>query len=295
MSVATSSMEVREIDTARGRVEFAQVGTGSPALLIHGTPGSWRQLVPLGVDLADRHTVLLPSRPGYGRTPLTSGRTPGEQAALYAALLDALHVTDAVGVIGVSGGGPSALAFAQEHADRTRNLALVCALATHLMPIPVTLRVLTRVPAIAKPFAALSKRRQHALLASPARIDARIARDLTPDERRRLEADPTMRDKLVSFLQSHADAPPGLLGLANDARQMHASRGRPYPADAVTKPTLVLHGDADAVVPVTHAQHHASVIAHAELEVLAEAGHIFNITRREETTAALRAHLLRGQ
>lgn len=294
MSTATD-LTVRDIRTACGAVEVAQAGAGPAVLLIHGTPGSWRQLVPLGLDLADRHTVLLPSRPGYGRTPIRSGRTPSEQAALYAALLDSLGITSPIGVVGVSGGGPSALAFAQEHSERTDSLALVCALAAHLMPIPVTLRVLTRVPAVVKPFTAVSRRRQRALLDDSKRIDDRIARDLTPDELERLGAEPTMRDDLVAFLRSHADAPSGLLGLANDARQMHAVRGRPQPADAVTRPTLVLHGDADTVVPVTHAHHHAAVIPHAELVVLNQAGHIFNVTRRAETNAVLRDHLVRRQ
>jgi pimeloyl-ACP methyl ester carboxylesterase len=284
-------LEVEVAQTGRGSVEYARAGSGPAVLLIHGTPGSWRQLVPLARDLVDRHTVLLPSRPGYGRTPSGSGRTPSEQAALYAALLDSLELREPVGVIGVSGGGPSALAFAQEHAARTDALALLCALAPHLMPIPLSVRVVAAMPPVATPFSALKRRRKRGILLDATRIDSQITRDLTADERMRLAAGSRLRDDLVDYLHSHAEAPAGLRGLANDAKQMHAARGRPQPADAVRAPTLLLHGDADSVVPITHMHHHASVMPHAKVEVFADAGHIFTLTRRAETTAAVRSHL----
>ena len=47
-------------------------------------------MVPIPVKVGFR--VIVPSRPGYLRTPLTSGRTPGEQATLIAALLDTLGI-----------------------------------------------------------------------------------------------------------------------------------------------------------------------------------------------------------
>ena len=36
--------------------------------------------------------VITPSRPGYGRTPLSSGKTSAEAADLLAALLDELKI-----------------------------------------------------------------------------------------------------------------------------------------------------------------------------------------------------------
>ncbi len=57
------------------------------------------------------------SRPGYLGTPLASGRSPADQARLYAALLGALGVRRAA-VLAVSGGGPSALEFARLFPER---------------------------------------------------------------------------------------------------------------------------------------------------------------------------------
>ena len=59
------------IRTRRGPVEVAITGDNGPAVLaVHGTPGDWRQARALAADLREDHRVVLPSRPGYGRTPL---------------------------------------------------------------------------------------------------------------------------------------------------------------------------------------------------------------------------------
>ena len=55
--------------------------------------------------------IISPSRPGYGRTPLSSGKTYKEQPPLYAAMLDKLGV-DKVVVHTISGGGPAGYSFA---------------------------------------------------------------------------------------------------------------------------------------------------------------------------------------
>jgi pimeloyl-ACP methyl ester carboxylesterase len=67
--------------------------------------------------------VLTPSRPGYDGTPSSVGRTAQQAADALAGLLDALDVST-VDVIGISAAGPTALAFAQRHARRTRRVIL---------------------------------------------------------------------------------------------------------------------------------------------------------------------------
>ncbi len=60
-------------------------------LSVHGTPGGYDQR--LGMD---GFRILAPSRPGYLRTPIDAGRTPREQADVYAALLDALSIDEVI-------------------------------------------------------------------------------------------------------------------------------------------------------------------------------------------------------
>ena len=76
---------------------------------------------------------LSPPRPGYLRTPLTTGPTYEEQVDAYAALLDSIGV-DRVAVYGLSAGGPPAIHFAARHPDRTSALLLGCAVTQTYAP-----------------------------------------------------------------------------------------------------------------------------------------------------------------
>jgi len=67
--------------------------------------------------------VLTPSRPGYDATPSDVGRTAQEAADAIAVLLQELGI-DRASVIGISAAGPTALAFAARHPDRTHRLVL---------------------------------------------------------------------------------------------------------------------------------------------------------------------------
>ena len=106
------------INTLLGPVELSiSKGTGPVILHIHGSPGGYDQV--FGLD--KKYKVLSPSRPGYLRTPITSGKTPEEQADLYKALLEELEI-DSVIVWGSSGGGPSAIEFAIKYPESTLGL-----------------------------------------------------------------------------------------------------------------------------------------------------------------------------
>jgi pimeloyl-ACP methyl ester carboxylesterase len=277
----------RIVDTARGPIEVAVLGDGPPMVIAHGMPGSWQQAVSIGRELEGERTVILVTRPGYGATPLRSGRSAADQADLYAALLDALGVETAA-VAGISGGGPSALAFAQRHPRRASGLALLCALAAHLTPVPGYARLAARAPAVVwATFASRERRRQRALLADDAAFDAHLRADLPPEEHDRLASDRALRDDYMAFLRSQCTGPSWAPGFRNDVRAIMASGVAP--TDSITAPTLVVHGDADTVVPIASAEHHATAIAGARLEVLPGASHGFPLTHRATTVELLRS------
>ena len=288
---AHRGMRAQMVATAAGPIEVALCGEGPAVVLVHGTPGSWRQAAALAVDLADRHTVVLPSRPGYGTTPVSAGRTAREQAGAYAALLDALGI-ESTGVVGISGGGPSAAQFAQHFPDRTAALVLCCALAPHLMTPPIAMRIALGVPGLAEMGSRVQRWQQRRGLADAAATDRRMHGELTPEERDQLEADPGLRDALIGFYLAHLDAPIPSRGLRNDLRSMgFAPKGSVPDLGALTAPTLVLHGDADGVVPVGHGRFYASAISDARLEVLRGAGHAFLLTFRSASLDHVRVAL----
>lgn len=78
-----------------------------------------------GFDI-QKFTLLMPSRPGYGKTPLDKNKTPGETAKLFVDLLDALNIDKAI-VYGISGGGPTALEIAAQFPERVEKLILASA------------------------------------------------------------------------------------------------------------------------------------------------------------------------
>lgn len=278
------------VTTAAGPVEVAETGSGSAVLVVHGTPGDWEQARSLAADLAPRHRVLLPSRPGYGRTPLSTGRSPRDQADAHAALLDALGVERAA-VVGISGGGPSSRALAAHHRDRCTHLVLCCAVAEHLVTVPVATRLLGAVPGLWEVGARVASRRVRRRLRDREAALAQAVAELGPAERAVAAGDPRVADDLMAFSHARLRAMTDVAGLRNDFRWFREVTGAdPWPPGPAV-PTLVLHGDADEVVPLAHGEHHRDSIPGAVLEVLPGVGHSFVLSLRRDTSARIETFL----
>ena len=58
---------------------------------------------------------------------------------------------------------------------------------------------------------------------------------------------------------------------------------------ALQQPTLILHGEADVILPVASSQWLASVLPHSELHILAGAGHVPTVTRPAAVAAQIEA------
>ncbi len=243
----------RVVSTSIGAVELVDEGDGPPVLVLHGSPGGYDfgRLLGRCVGLAE-YRLIAPSRPGYLRTPASSGRTPRAQADLMAALLDLLGVERAV-VVGVSGGGPCALAMAQHHPDRCSHLVMVEALSdsysegsmyASMGPLQRTDKWLTTVAMKRNAFA-------YALYqvarAESSGVLAELAHSIARYDRRRV-------------------------GYELDMAQF-AALG-PMPADRVSMPTLVIHGADDTDAPVRQSEALARRVAHARLVLVPGVDHI---------------------
>jgi pimeloyl-ACP methyl ester carboxylesterase len=101
------------------------LSAGRPVLRFQGTPGSRYSRYP-HEDAYDRLDVrvIVADRPGYGAASRVPGRGISVVADDAAELLDHLGLS-AVHVIGQSGGGPHALAFAARHPARVRAASVV--------------------------------------------------------------------------------------------------------------------------------------------------------------------------
>jgi pimeloyl-ACP methyl ester carboxylesterase len=283
-------MTPQVLRTVVGPVEYAESGEGPAVLVVHGTPGDWQQARALAADLSGAHRVLLPSRPGYGRTPLSTGRSPREQAEAHRALLDALGIERAA-VIGVSGGGPSSRALAAHSRDRCSALVLCCAVAEHLVTVPTATRLLGAVPALWEVGARVASARMGRRLRDREAALAQALAGLGPAEVALASGDAQVEADLLAFAQARRRSMTSVAGLRNDFRWFReVTAADPWPAGPQV-PTLVMHGDADDVVPVSHAEHYRDSIPGAVLEVLPGVGHGFVLSMRRQTSSRIAAFL----
>jgi pimeloyl-ACP methyl ester carboxylesterase len=113
--------------TSKGPIEYSLLRNGPVVLICHGTSSncfSTELALPLG-DVG--FSVLTPSRPGYGRTPLAVGQSAADAASALIALLDSLEIQTCA-VIAISGGGPTGVALAAGFPERVTRMVLAEAL-----------------------------------------------------------------------------------------------------------------------------------------------------------------------
>jgi len=122
-------------DLSRGTVEYRIERRGPrTVLMMHG--GHLRASLPLGEEVfADAgYTLLAPSRPGYGRTPITTGTSVQGFAEVVAELCEHLGIGSVAAVVGQSAGGPSAVTLAARHPALVRRLILQSAVGPLAWP-----------------------------------------------------------------------------------------------------------------------------------------------------------------
>jgi pimeloyl-ACP methyl ester carboxylesterase len=110
--------------TRQGPIEYRTVGQGPTILVLNG--GHTNCNSPLGHEqfFLDRgYQLLIPSRPGYGKTPSSTGKTAEAFADALISLLDLLHL-DSVIVVGISAAGPTALQLTGRAPTRVNKVIL---------------------------------------------------------------------------------------------------------------------------------------------------------------------------
>lgn len=278
-------------DTPRGVVQHTDGGDGPAFLALHGGMGGYDQSLILAEALLGKtpdYRVIALSRPGYLGTPRKSGDGAAEQADLFAALLDRLGIERAV-VAAVSAGGPSAIAFAARHPQRCAGLILVSTASGRFdVPDYVLKRLgwfgwLIRVPGLMSLLAWLRGRQPEKAAARAIGDPALVRKTLDHPE-----AGPLLLSLLASTFDRLAERMPGTL-----AETMGFAKLRPLPFSEVTAPTLVIHGDADRVVPFSHGERSAREIVGAALHAVPGGGHTCLFTHLDEVRAAARVFLAR--
>lgn len=265
----------------RRRLAYAEYGdqSGVPVFLFHGLPGSrlaWGLLpdnpFPPGLR------IVAPDRPGYGRSDPNPRRTLLDWANDVTQLADALAINTFT-IIGVSGGGPGALACAWKLPERLASVGVVSCPAPTDAPgvfegMSKTNRFfkqlawrLPRLSAFNVRFLASMIRRR------PARyIDAMEYKvhDVDKAILDRLEIKEMLAKDFTEALRS------GSQGMVDD---MNANHGCPwgFPLDEIKVQVHCWFCELDLSVPPAMGQYLRDTIPNCKTELVRNAGHLWGL------------------
>jgi pimeloyl-ACP methyl ester carboxylesterase len=240
---------------------------------------SWRHFLP---ELAQSHDVIATNWPGYGGSAgFGRAYTIPDLGRWLVDLMDRLDVARA-DLVGVSMGGGAALWMAVHHPERVRRLVPVSAYglaaraqwhltswaAVNLLLTKVTFAMLARYPGLLKPSL-------RSIFADPARLTDEVVADV----RAALDS-LTDQSAFVGFQRGELTP-----------RRLRTVFG-PDALATIGAPTLLVHGQADGLVPVQAARMARGHIPGARLEVL-DTGH-WPMREAPETFNPLVAEFLRA-
>jgi pimeloyl-ACP methyl ester carboxylesterase len=243
MTFADRVAAVEEVVIHGHRVSFRRSGAGSAIVLIHGITGSsrtWEGVIP---PLAEHHTVIAPDLLGHGESAKPRGDySLGAYASGLRDLLIALGVDKAT-IVGHSLGGGVAMQFAYQFPERVERLVLVSSGGlgeeVHLLLRAATLPAAEYVLPL--------------LCAEPLRNGgASIARLLG---RAGLRPGRDLEEMALGFaslgdMEARQAFVHTVRGIMDISGQRVSARDRLYLAAKV--PTLLLWGEHDRMIPVSH-------------------------------------------
>ncbi|MHA1906702.1 MAG: alpha/beta fold hydrolase [Candidatus Thorarchaeota archaeon] len=283
----------RVIDTSVGPIEYAQAGEGPVIIVIHGAPGGYDQgFFALKHLIDEGYSVLAISRPGYLRTPLSSGISFEEQAKTVCALMDSLGIQKAA-IIGSSAGGPVALQFSLLHPERVWALGLICAVTqsyraennwlNNVVGRLFTSDILLDVGVWL--YDVLTRYRLSYSLKRMFKENSTLDSDQIKKRVEYVTSQPHQVIWYKDFIRTACPLSIRKDGLENDMEILrHANFSN---LEEISAKTLIIHGKVDKVLPFSHAEHAMSLIPNAKLVSFENVGHViwmgdhFESMRRE--------------
>jgi pimeloyl-ACP methyl ester carboxylesterase len=280
--------QLRLADGRRLAYDVYGLASGRPILYCHGFPASRKEPELAGAAAARLGIrIIAPDRPGFGLSDFQPNRTLMDWPADLAALADALKL-ERFSVLGVSGGGPYALACAAALGSRLISVGIVSGLA----PLDhrgasagmnslnrLLLLLYRRAPFIASPIyrllAALAGHR-------PEWTFTLLTGCLPPPDRAVLRGYP--RKILVGSFREALKQ-----GYRGGDRELFIYT-RPWGIDlpTISRPVQLWHGERDTTVPVAHGRFLAQAIPCCRSFFLPQEGHFsLPILRMEEILGSL--------
>ncbi len=244
-----------------GPTNAQSAASREPVILIHGLMASsdeWSKVIPA---LAESRQVWAIDLIGFGFSERVAEPTYSIKyyASSIAEFMDARGIERAT-VVGHSLGGGVALQFAHDYAARVSRLVLL-APAAYIFRYLKPLQFAAYIPYFPRALISamlsspqLHRRALQNAFANPARLDY----DMLADQVRSWRVKGTVDALLALSASPHAcDLPEGI--------------------ESVAAPALLVWGDQDALVPLSHGERLVREMPNAELVILEGAGHVPNL------------------
>ncbi|MGD8403483.1 MAG: alpha/beta hydrolase [Anaerolineales bacterium] len=245
------------------QIAYNRTGSGKPLVLVHGYPldhTTWNEVVPL---LKNDFDLILPDLRGFGQSDVVELQYKiVDMAADINSLLDHLGI-EKTAIAGHSMGGYVALAFVRAYVERTLGLGLVSSQAPNDSPE----RKQGRYEAAAE-----------VMKSGVKPVADSMSAKLSPDER----VQAFVRDLIA------AQRPAGLAGALKAMAERVDSTSDLY---GFQFPVVLVHGEADELIPIQRAREIKAAIPNATLIELPGIGHMPMMENPQATASTLKKML----
>lgn len=285
------------IDVEGQRLGFCEFGTpgGRPVFWFHGTPGARRQLAPLAKQHAAANGIRIIGidRPGVG------GSSPRRYDAVIDFAADLEGVADRLGldrfsVVGLSGGGPYALAAAHRLGDRVAGVGVLGGVAPTVGEDAASGGVTSLAPtfsgSIRRTDALLGRTLRPLLLSMTPVVDLgylAVYRLMHEGDRRVLD-EPGVRDMFIDDLL-HGVRRGGVGAILQDVSLFGRDWG--FRVGDVAHHVHWWHGTEDAIVPFAHGKHVAALLPRCTFTEQPGEGHLSGYLVADAVLDAVTAEL----
>jgi len=257
------SFTLREVAINGSIISYREGGSGPPLLFLHGAGGA-ESALPFLLPFTDRHRVIVPDHPGFGRSPDPHWLDNIHDVAYaYLDVLDALDLRG-VHVLGTSLGGWIAMEIAIRNRTRLASLTLVAAAGIRPGDIPT-----------GDLFMWSPEDRVRKLVASASFAEKILALPQTPEQ-----AEVALRNH---FTTAKLAWEPRFFD-PNLEKWLHR----------LALPTQVVWGDQDRLFPVEYGRKLAGLIPGSRFTVIEDCGHLPQIEQPDRLAELVAAHIDRA-
>ena len=280
------------------RLGYAEYGdpSGSVVLWFHGTPGGRRQFPNVGRRAAEQLglRVVLVERAGSGLSDRHTYSKVADWATDMADVADALGA-EQLGLVGLSGGGPYALACAAAPvlADRVKAVAVLGGVTPSVGPdaaaggpIELARTLAPVVSVLRRPLAAVVNALLLPILPMGHLVYHRFS-SLMPEGDQRVFADTAIEAMFIDDILQAANG--GFQALVDDIRLFGRDWG--FRLADVKAPVRWWHGDADPIVTFADATTAVSRLPEADLILMPDESHLGGFAAADDVLEFIRPYL----